>query len=143
MPAQPETSSIRTAEDPGLVSPSPASAVHRSPALPIMLACLAVVLLYARSLASPVSFYDDFQILAQSWTWERTREGLWIPQNEHAMPLGRLLTFGLECLAGRLPFVPFLTCLVGPLALLLALALVHIFVRRETGHSLYALLALV
>jgi hypothetical protein len=40
-----------------------------------------------------------------------------------------------------LPYLPIVTCLVGPLSLLLALALVYIFVHRETGHSLYALLA--
>ncbi|HEY7423623.1 MAG TPA: hypothetical protein VH682_05205, partial [Gemmataceae bacterium] len=105
--------------------------------------CGAFLLLYARSLVSPVVFYDDFPILVQSRTWEGTRDGLWVPQNEHAMPLGRLLCFALECLAGRLPILPFLTCLVGPFAMLLGLALVYLFVRRETGHPLYALLALV
>ena len=49
----------------------------------------------------PVLAQDDFQILAQSWTWQKTLDGLWTPNNEHAMPLGRLLTFAVVQLAGR------------------------------------------
>ncbi|HTU23663.1 MAG TPA: hypothetical protein VMG10_36840 [Gemmataceae bacterium] len=131
-------------------APAPASsgAVSRpsSPQgvyLPILLTCAAFLLLYTRSLIGPVIFFDDFQILTQSWTWQRTCDGLWVPQNEHAMPLGRLFCFALEWLAGRLPLLPLLTCLVGPLALLLGLWLLYVFVRREMGHSFYALLAIV
>jgi hypothetical protein len=126
-------------------SPSAPSSVssRRAILLLIALAGGATLLLYVRSLAIPVLYYDDFQILTQSWTWPRTRDGLWVPQNEHAMPLGRLLCFALEALAGRLPVLPFVICLVGPLALLLALGLVYVFVRRELGHSFYALLAVV
>jgi hypothetical protein len=126
-----------------LVASSPRAAARRGIAVPIAVACGAIVLLYARSLAGPVVFYDDFQILAQSWTWERTRAGLWVPQNEHAMPLGRLLCFALEYLAGSLPMLPFVTCLVGPLSLLVGLLLTYSFVRREMGHPFYALLVLV
>ncbi len=111
--------------------------------LPAALTCGAVLLLYARSLVGPVVYYDDFQILAQSWTWERTRDGIWVPQNEHAMPLGRLFCFALEYLAGRLPLLPFVTGLVGPLALLVGLRLVYVFVRREMGQPFYALLVVV
>ncbi len=111
--------------------------------LPVFFACVACLLLYARSLVGPVVFYDDFQILTQSWTWEKTLDGLWVPQNEHAMPLGRLLTFALEWLVGRPSRLPLVTCLFGPLLLLLSLPLVYVFVRRETGHPFYALLALV
>jgi hypothetical protein len=111
--------------------------------LPLLLAGGAFLLLHGRSLVGPVIFYDDFPILAQSRTWQRTCEGLWAPQNEHAMPLGRLLCFGLEALAGQLPRVPFFTCLVGPAALLLGSWLLYVFVRRELGHSFYALLVAV
>jgi hypothetical protein len=111
--------------------------------LPLLLACGTFLLLHGRSLVGPVIFYDDFPILAQSRTWQRTCEGLWAPQNEHAMPLGRLFCFGLEALAGQLPCVPFFTCLVGPLALLLGVGFLYVFVRRELGHPFYALLAVV
>jgi hypothetical protein len=104
---------------------------------------VAVVLLYVRSWAAPVVFFDDFQILVQSRTWERARMGLWMPQNEHAMPLGRLFCFALECLAGPLPVVPFVISWVGPLALLAGLGLVYLFVRRELRHPFYGLLAVV
>jgi hypothetical protein len=110
---------------------------------PLLLTCGAFLLLHSRSLVGPVIFYDDFPILVQSRTWQGTCEGLWAPQNEHAMPLGRLLCFGLEALAGQLPLLPFFTCLVGPLALLLGLGLLYIFVRRELGHPFYALVAVV
>ena len=115
----------------------------RNTFLPFLLACATFLLLHVRSLVGPVIFYDDFPILVQSRTWQRTCQGLWAPQNEHAMPLGRLLCFGLEALAGQLPMVPFLTCLVGPMALLLGLGLLYVFVRRELGHPFYALLAVV
>jgi hypothetical protein len=92
-------------------------------------------------LVGPVLFYDDFQIVAQSRTWQRTYDGLWVPQNEHAMPLGRLFCFGLEWLAGGLPVLPFFTCLVGPGALLFGLWLLYVFIRRELGHSFYPVLA--
>ena len=101
------------------------------------------LLLYGRSFAFPVLFYDDFQILTPSRSWQRTCESLWLPQNEHAMPLGRLFCFALDNVAGRLPVLPYLTCLVGPLALLTAMLLVYVLVRRELGRRWYAALAVV
>src|SRR4051812_3051591 len=97
------------------------------------LAALAALALDARPLCCPMLMQDDFQILAQSWTWGRTRAGLWVPQNEHAMPLGRLLTYGVVSLAGRPTALPRAAALVGPLALLAGLALVYRFVTRELG----------
>jgi hypothetical protein len=94
-------------------------------------------------LVGPVLFSDDFKILAQSWTWQRTWEGLWVPQNEHVMPLGRLFCFALEWLAGQLTRLSFFTCLVGPGALLLGLWPLYVFIRRELGHPFYAVLAVV
>jgi len=119
------------------------SRINRGIFAPLFWACAAFLLLHGRSLIGPVLFYDDFQILARSWTWQRTWEGLWVPHNEHAMPLGRLFSFALEALAGRLPRLPFFTCWVGPLALLLGLVLVYVFVRCELGHPFYALFAVI
>jgi hypothetical protein len=119
-------------------SPAPSHAVARLAAA----ACLASFLLYAPTLWRPALLQDDFQILEQSWTWERTRAGLWVPQNEHAMPLGRLLTWGLVCLAGRQTAVPFLCSLVGPLALVIGVLLTFVFVSRERGHPLPGLVAM-
>lgn len=110
---------------------------------PFLFACGAFLLLHIRSLIGPVIFNDDFQILAQSRNWQRSWEGLWTPQNEHAMPLGRLFCFGLETWAGPLPRLPYFTSLVGPSALLLGLGLLFVFIRRELGHPFYALLAVV
>jgi hypothetical protein len=118
-------------------------ATRNTSLMPLLLACGAFLLLHARSLIVPVIFYDDFEILAQSRTWQRTCEALWAPHNEHVMPLGRLLCFGLEALAGQLPRLPFLTCLVGPVALLLGIWLLYVFVRRELRHPFYALVAAV
>jgi hypothetical protein len=110
---------------------------------PILLTCTAFLLLYGRSLIAPVFSYDDFQILPASRTWQRTYENLWVPQNEHAMPLGRIYCFALESLAPRLTVLPFWTALAGPAALLLGLWLLYVFVRRELGHPFYALLVVV
>jgi hypothetical protein len=109
----------------------------------IVLAFLAAWLPYMRPLLAPVLVGDDFDLLAESRTWQRTVEHLWQPHNEHVMPLCRLLTFVLEHLAVRLTFVPAVFTFVGPLALWLAMLLVYLFVRRELGHPLYGLLALV
>jgi hypothetical protein len=106
-----------------------------------LLVCLCSLLLYTRSLLFPVLLQDDFQILAASWTWHRTLDHLWSPQNEHVMPLGRLLTFALVGLARRPTAVPAVVAWVGPVALLAALGLVQLFVRRETGRSSWGWLA--
>jgi hypothetical protein len=104
---------------------------------------LAALVLYAHPLLFPVLSQDDFQILAQSWTWQRTLDGMWAPNNEHAMPLGRLLTFAAAHLAGRPTAFPFVGVLTGVVGLLLGMALTYAFVRRELGHPLYGLTALI
>jgi hypothetical protein len=107
-----------------------------------VLACLAALSLYARPVWAPVLIQDDFQILEQSWTWERTREGLWRPHNEHFMPLGRLLAYGLVCLGGGMTAMPRACALVGPLALVAGMLLVYAFVRRELDGQLYGVVAM-
>ena len=106
-------------------------------------AFLAALTLYAYALLFPVLSQDDFQILAQSWTWQKTVDGLWTPNNEHAMPLGRLLTFAVVQLAGRPAALPFAGVLAGVVGLLIGLGLTYAFVRRELGHPLYGLTALI
>ena len=76
-------------------------------------AVLAAVALDGRALLFPVLVQDDFQILARSWTWAKTVGGLWLPNNEHAMPLGRLLTFAVARLAGRPTGLPLAAVLAG------------------------------
>jgi hypothetical protein len=103
---------------------------------------LALLLLYASEIFFPSLVVDDFQILAKSWTWARVRTNFWLPQNEHAMPLGRVLTCALAAVV-PLPYIPAACALVGPIFLGLGLSLVYVFVRRELGHPFYALLAVV
>ena len=105
--------------------------------------CLAALALYGRALLFPVLVQDDFQILAQSWTWPRTVDGLWTPNNEHAMPLGRLLTFAVGWLTPQPADLPFAAVQVGVLGLVLTIALTYWFVRRELGHPLYGLTAMI
>jgi hypothetical protein len=106
------------------------------------LACLAAVALYSPFLVGPVLWEDDFRILAQSYTWQRTRASLWVPNNEHVMPLGRLLTYGLVRLSGGPAGLPRAAGLVGPTALVAAMLLLGAFVRRELGHARYGLVAM-
>jgi hypothetical protein len=103
---------------------------------------LASLGLYVYPLCYPTLVQDDFQILLQSWTWEKTWSGLWLPQNEHAMPLGRLTTYVVDQLADRPSALPLAAALVGPVGLLLGLPLLYRFVSRELGHPLYGLAAL-
>jgi hypothetical protein len=106
------------------------------------LACLAALALDGPFLARPVLWEDDFLIVAQSYTWERTRASLWVPNNEHVMPLGRLLTYALVRLAGGPTGLPRATALVGPSAVVAGMLLLFAFVRRELGHPRYALVAM-
>lgn len=106
-------------------------------------ACAATISLYGYTFWRPALMEDDFEILAQAVTWQRTWAGLWIPQNEHAMPLGRLLTYVLLQLAGRPTNYPLAAALVGPVALVVALVLTNRFVRQELGHPFYGLAALI
>jgi hypothetical protein len=103
--------------------------------------CAASVAPYARWVVRPYLFMDDFQILVRSRTWQRTWAEVWVPANEHAMPLGRLTTWALIRLAGRAGAVPQLAALQGPLALVAGVLLLYLFVRRELGHPLYGLVA--
>jgi hypothetical protein len=109
----------------------------------VLAACVAAFLLNGCRLVDPFLFGDDFQIVVQSWTWEKTWAGLWVPQNEHAMPLGRLLTRALVLAAGRPTRLPLVTALVGPCAVVLGLPLVYLFVKRELGHTFYGVLAVI
>jgi len=109
----------------------------------LLAAAIAAFLLNGFRVVQPLLQQDDFQILAQSWTWEKTWAGIWVPQNEHCMPLGRLLTWLLVRVAGRPTAVPQVTSLVGPCALLFALPLVYVFVKRELGHAFYGVLAVI
>lgn len=107
-----------------------------------VLACVAAVALSAVAIAQPLLVMDDFQILAKSWTWRTTWIHLWVPQNEHIMPLGRVSTWLLTAAVGRVSWVPLATALHGPAALVLGMILLYIFVRRELGESLYGLVAM-
>jgi hypothetical protein len=128
--------------DPATPSPS-ATVAERAVPRVFLLASLAVLVLNASPMLLPTLSVDDFQILVRGWTWERTRASLWLPHNEHAMPLGRLLTYGLCQVAGRPSALPYAAALVGPAAVLVGMGLVYRFVRREMGQPFYGLLAAV
>jgi hypothetical protein len=103
-------------------------------------ACLA---LHSEAMRFPVLMLDDFGLLLESWTWPATWDNLWLPHNEHAMPLGRLSTWALVQLGGgKLTAMPALTALQGPLAVVLGMWLVYLLVRRETELPLHGLLAM-
>jgi hypothetical protein len=100
------------------------------------------LLLYSIPLVRPVLVVDDFQILAASWTWDATVQNLWVPNNEHAMPLGRAITWLVVSLSGNMACLPFVAGLQGVLALLLAMWLVYLFAKRELGHPFFGLVAM-
>lgn len=86
--------------------------------------------------------YDDFEIFATSWTWDQAWANLWLSANEHAMPLGRISTWLLVQLAGGPGGLPQVAALQGPLAVLVGMGLIYLFVRRELGQPMYGLLAM-
>lgn len=101
----------------------------------------AVLLLNGQPALQPFLRWDDFHILECATTWEVTLANLWVPNNEHVMPLGRLTTWALLQAAGGQSRWATVTAWQGPLSLLWGLGLVTLFVRRELGHPFYGLVA--
>jgi hypothetical protein len=112
-----------------------------APAIGFCSIVLAILVLNAFPVIRPVLVGDDLEILVRSWTWDRTQQTIWEPQNEHAMPLGRLSTRALVLLAGRPTRLPLAASLPGPLAQLLAVYLLYVFVLRELADRRLALIA--
>jgi hypothetical protein len=102
---------------------------------------LAVVLLHVPVLICPTLSYDDYDILMRSWTWDETRASLWVTQNEHTMPLGRLTTWAIIQASPDPRYLAYLCDLQGILAVLLALPLIALFVQRELDSPLAGVLA--
>jgi hypothetical protein len=59
------------------------------------------------------------------------------------MPLGRITAWAVVQAAGQPTWLPFVAALQGPLAVLLGMGLIYRFVRRELGHRLYGLVAMI
>src|SRR5262249_11275232 len=85
----------------------------------------------------------DFRTLDRSWNWDRVRQFLWVPNNEHTMPLGRVTTWALIQADPDISTLPFRAALQGPLALAAGMWLAYLFVARETGRHLPGLAAMV
>lgn len=131
----------RTASSPSAPTSS-AVLSPRATATLFMLILAVVILLYSARLLQPRLWGDDFTYLADSWTWSSTVQHLWVPCNEHAMPLGRLLVWGLVYLAGRPTALLPVTACASLIAHLLGVGLVFLLVSRERGHFLPGLLAM-
>jgi hypothetical protein len=106
-------------------------------------AAVAVGVIHLGALIRPTLLFDDYDILVRSWTWADARAGLWVPQNEHAMPLGRLTTWVLVQVSPDVRYLAYLSDLQGVVGVMLALPLVYLFVRREVGLPLAGVLAAV
>jgi hypothetical protein len=113
----------------------------RQAAVVAVVATAACLALHAYPVLHPWLQDDDFWILSQSRTWQRTSEHLWRPWHEHAMPLGRLSTWVVVQLAGSASGLPRAAALQGPLAAMLGMWLLYLFVRRELGHPFYGYVA--
>jgi len=109
----------------------------------VLLVYLAVLLLYTPRLVLPMITADDFTYIQESWTWQATLDHLWLPFNEHAMPLGRLSTWALVRLAGRPTLFPLTLAFQSILAVMAAVGMLYLFVRRELGHPFYGLVAMI
>lgn len=114
--------------------------------LPILmlgsLANLAVVTLYARWIYLPFIRFDDFNFLTTSRTWHGAFAGLWQPMNDHAMPLCRLAAAVLMNLVSGQTAIPMAAQTQGPLAVVIGMWLLYVFVRRELGHPFFGIIAM-
>ena len=106
------------------------------------LASLAVIVLYAQWTIEPHIRYDDFAFLTRSRTWNDALANLWLPMNDHAMPLSRLLAGVLMAVVPGQSLIPRAAEVQGLLAVLVGMWLVYRFVRREFGHPWYGLVAM-
>lgn len=113
------------------------------PAAILIRASLAVVLIHVTLLLAPGFFYDDFDIVMRCRSGPDVLANLWVPQNEHAMPLGHLTTGLLVAIAPNPRVLVHLCGLQGLIATLLAMLLVYRFVKIETGLPLVGVLAAV
>jgi hypothetical protein len=130
-----------------LLKPNSPASRYRSSRSAAVLATGAVitvasVALYADVLIHPALLFDDFVIIDHSWTARRALENFWLPHNEHAMPWGRLSTLALIHLDGRLSTLPLRAAVQGVLALIVAVWLVYLLVRRELDSPFFGLLAM-
>lgn len=112
------------------------SALRRwSPPVPLLLAVIVVasLLVHMGTLVAPVIQNDDFVIVQQSWTWERTRANLWEPMNEHCWPVFRLAVYAIDQCSGGITGVPLAAMVFSRLALIAAVCGLYLFVKRERG----------
>jgi hypothetical protein len=105
-------------------------------------AMLAVALLYAPWIADPHIRYDDFNFLTKSRTVADTRGNLWLPMNEHVMPLSRLAAGGLMYVVRPQSSIPLAAQVQGVVAVMLGMWLLYAFVRRELEHPFYGVIAM-
>jgi hypothetical protein len=104
-------------------------------------ACIAAIGVNASSLLFPFIFYDDFDILQESYTWESTCARLWVPFNEHCWPLTRLYAWMVVQLAGSPTGLPFTTAIAARVMQFSAMFLVGLFVQRERGDAFLGFVA--
>ena len=104
--------------------------------------CLAALAVHARSLISPHLYYDDFDIITKSYTWQSAWAHLWIPVNEHVWPLMRLWTWLVVQASGQASCLPLAAAVATRLLLLFTMLLVYRFVRRECNDPLLGLVAM-
>lgn len=106
-------------------------------------AVLAVMLLYGSWIGRPHLRYDDFNFLTKSLTPAQMRANLWLPMNDHVMPLARLAAGGLMYATPRQSDVPRSAQMHAIAAVLVGMGLLFVFVRRETGHPFHGLVAMI
>jgi hypothetical protein len=103
---------------------------------------LAVVALFALHVYQPHIRFDDFNFLTLSRTWGGAFAALWQPMNDHAMPMCRLAAAALMQVVPGQSAIPAAAQMQGPLAVIVGMWLLHLFVRRELGHAVYGLVAM-
>src|SRR5262245_33815653 len=108
----------------------------------MLFAATASFFLHIVAILHPTLVYDDWGILASSWTWRRTVDHLWMPNNEHMMPLGRITTWALVHAVDGQARVPLLTALHGPVLVLICMWMLYVFLRRELDRPFCALVGM-
>ena len=105
-------------------------------------ASAAVALLYTPWIAEPHIRYDDFDFLTKSRTLTDTWANLWVPVNEHVMPLARMAAGILMQLVQPQSAIPRTAQIQGVIAVVAGMWLLYAFVRRELGHPFYGVIAM-
>ena len=107
----------------------------------LALVIISPIVLYRTRMASYAMVWDDFPVVRDAVSWQRTQDTLWDPLSLHVCPPFRLLTWFLVHRAGELSAIPETLRIGSIVGFVLLLIVLQQLVSRETDSDLLGLAA--